>query len=324
MVPSRALVLIAALSALVLACAGPAAPPEEPEEEPPAGGLQNGSFTANLNGFDIHYEVHGSGPVLMTVPNSWGLSLEGLRALYRPLEERLTMVYFDPRGMGESGAVREPADMSMAAVRADFQALREHLGLEKVHAIGWSNGAMNLILLAAEDLETLSSAIFLHGTASFGPEDMKRYAEEHPEMMARYAAFQQEMADPALSAEEKTARQRVLWVEEFFPLSTADPEGAKALLAETFGGAEFSFAHADYTQREVPVFDNRDKLPGITVPSLVLAGEHDMMPVEKAWEMDAALPDSTLLLFEKSGHFAPVEEPGAFRNAVWQFLGVME
>ena len=82
-------------------------------------GLENGSFAATLGSHEIHYEVHGSGPVLMTVPNSWGLSLEGLRALYRPLEERLTMVYFDPRGMGGSGPVVEEADMGLEAHTSD-------------------------------------------------------------------------------------------------------------------------------------------------------------------------------------------------------------
>jgi len=36
----------------------------------PARNLKTGSFTTELNGFRIHYEVRGSGPVLMTVPNS--------------------------------------------------------------------------------------------------------------------------------------------------------------------------------------------------------------------------------------------------------------
>jgi proline iminopeptidase len=147
------------LTTVLAACATDTSEPETPP------GLESGSFTAELNGFKIHYEVHGQGPVLMTVPNSWGLTLEGLRALYRPLEDRLTLVYFDPRGMGRSDPVREDADMGMAAVRADFDALRQHLGLERVNAIGWSNGAMNLILLASERPDTLSSAIFLHGTA---------------------------------------------------------------------------------------------------------------------------------------------------------------
>src|SRR5512134_1465289 len=105
-----------------------------PEKETPPGALASGSFTAELNGFRIHYEVHGQGPALMALTNSWGLSLEALRAMYRPLEERLTLVYFDPRGMGGSGPVHEDADRGMEAVRADFQALRAHLKLERVAA----------------------------------------------------------------------------------------------------------------------------------------------------------------------------------------------
>ena len=82
--------LVALVASVSLIACAPAPPP--PTEEPPAGGLEETSFTANLNGFDIHYEVHGQGPVLMVLPQSWGLSLEGLRALYEPLENELRMV----------------------------------------------------------------------------------------------------------------------------------------------------------------------------------------------------------------------------------------
>jgi len=122
------------LAVIVLAACAPADSP--PAEAPALEGLENGSFTAQINGFDIHYEVHGQGPVLMVLPNSWGLSIEGLRGLFQPLEERLKMVYFDPRGMGESSEIKVDSDMGMEAVRADFQALREHLGLASVNAIG--------------------------------------------------------------------------------------------------------------------------------------------------------------------------------------------
>lgn len=123
---------------LLLATAAGAAPLRAPgpPARPPAAVLKNGSFTAELDGVRIHYEVHGRGPVLMTLPNSWGLSLDGLRALYRPLEDRLTMVYFDPRGMGESGPIRQDSDMSLATVRADFDALRRALRLGPVNVIG--------------------------------------------------------------------------------------------------------------------------------------------------------------------------------------------
>jgi proline iminopeptidase len=310
--------MLAIALGLALACS----PPAEETDVAVETGLENGSFSANLNGFDIHYEVHGQGPVLMTVPNSWGLSLEGLRALYRPLEERLTMVYFDPRGMGESGPIKVEEDMGLAAVRQDFDALRRHLGLETTHAIGWSNGATNLIPLAAEYPDTLSSAIFLHGAASFGEEDMKVWSEKYPELLQRYTDFDKEMADESLSEEEKTARQRAFWLEESFPVLFADPESGKAKLEALFSDAEFSRAHADYANREAPTFDFRDKLPAITTRCLVIAGAHDMLAPEKVRELHEGLADSKFVLFDESGHFSPVEEPEKFETVVYEFLGV--
>ena len=310
------LLIVPVLALLVWACTARA-----PEAEEPAGPA-SGSFTAPLNGFQIHYEVHGQGPVLMTLPNSWGLSLEGLRAMYRPLEERLTLVYFDPRGMGDSEAVREDADRGLAAVRADFQALRAHLGLEQANVIGWSNGAVNLIWLAHEHPETLSSAIFLHGMASYTDEDAKALQADHPELMATYASFMAEMANPELSTEEKTSRQRKMWLEEYFPTLFADPEQAGPALDRIFGKAELSWPHAEYANREAPTFDARDVLAEIPVRSLVIAGAHDMLPPERVKALHDGLPESDFVVFEKSGHFAPVEEPAAFAAVVFNFLGV--
>ena len=303
---------------LVLGCAG-----DGGEGGGEAGPLENGTFAAELNGVRIHYEVHGTGPVLMTVPNSWGLSLEGLRGLYRPLEEELTLVYFDPRGMGESGPVRKETDMGAEAVRADFQALREHLGLESVHAIGWSNGAANLIYLAHERPASLSSAIFLHSGASFTPEHGRRLQEEHPELIETMRDLMSEVTNAEqLSEGEKTRRLRSLWLDTYFPAASADPEAARPELARTFGEAEFSWAHAEYTQRTWSSFDARSLLPEIPVRSLVVAGAHDLLPPADLRPLADGLPSAEFLVFEESGHFSPIEEPERFRAAVFGFLGV--
>jgi proline iminopeptidase len=281
-----------------------------------------GSFTTELNGRPIHYEVHGAGPVLMVVPNSWGLSLGGLRGLFRPLEEDLTLVYFDPRGMGESGAVRTVSDMGLAAVRADFDALRRHLRLDSVDAIGWSNGAMNLILLAAEYPGTIRSAVFVHGAASFDDEDMRRWAERQPKLIAEWMDLDRQLRGDDVCLAERTARQKAFWVEQMFPASCADPEAAAPVLAELYRDVEFSWAHADYANRESPVFDARDRLDDITARCLVVAGAQDNFPPDKVRELHDGLADSRFVVFEHSGHYAPVEEPEAFRAAVLEFLDV--
>jgi len=81
----RVVIILGILVFLFCSCAGE-------KEESATGDLANSEFTVNLNGFNIFYAVYGQGPVLMAMPNSWGLSHQGLRSLYRPLEEHLTMV----------------------------------------------------------------------------------------------------------------------------------------------------------------------------------------------------------------------------------------
>jgi pimeloyl-ACP methyl ester carboxylesterase len=320
----RVVPAVVAVLAVAWAAACTAKAPDAKPEPATASGLANGSFTADLNGFRIHYEVHGQGPVLMALTNSWGLSLDALRSMYRPLEEKLTLVYFDPRGMGGSGPVREESDRGLAAVRADFQALRSHLKLERVNAIGWSNGAINLIWLAHEHPDTLSSAIFVHGLASMGPEDMAAVQAQHPELMKTYGALMAAVSKPGLSPAEQTALQRKMWLEDYFPALCADPVEGKALVAEVFRDAQLSWPHARYANEETPAFDARDKLAAIPVRSLVIAGAHDMLPPSRVKVLADGLPRAEFVSFEQSGHFSPVEEPEAFKVAVYGFLGVGE
>lgn len=317
MITHRLLAMLT-LTTLLAGCAGEA--PRETAGPAAPAGLDKGSFTAEVNGRSIHYEVHGSGPVLMTLPNSWGLTLAGLRALYRPLEEQLTMVYFDPRGMGGSGPVVEESDMGLAAVREDFDALRRHLGLERVNAIGWSNGALNLIFLAAERPETLESAIFLHGVARVEVEDFATFDQDYPEWSAASQALREDLAREDVDDAWRTERFRRYGLEEAYPNLFADAEAGRTLLAEAWAGAEFSFRHGAYSQREMPIWDLTEKLAGIPVRSLVLAGPHDVLPVARAEEMAAGLPNAEYREFAASGHFAPLEEPEAFVATVVGFL----
>jgi pimeloyl-ACP methyl ester carboxylesterase len=291
-------------------------------EKTSSSGLENGSFTTELGEHAVHYEIHGSGPVLMTVPNSWGLTLDGLRAMYRPLEAHVTLVYFDPRGMGGSGPVREESDLGPDAVREDFDALRKHLGLEKVNAIGWSNGASNLIALAAERPEAIEAAVFVHGNASFLPEDEQKIVERYPDLIKAFGEFSKEMAESEFSAEERNARVKAFNTEVWFPYLFANRKAGKQKLSEVFRDARFSWAHAEYTNKHWGSPDLRDRLPLIRARSLVIAGRHDMLPPSRVQEIADGIEGAEFLVFEASGHFAPVEEREKFVQTVVDFLRI--
>lgn len=287
-----------------------------------AAGLENGSFVEEIDGRLIHYAIHGDGPPVMVLTNSWGLTLDGLRGLFGALEDHVTMIYFDPRGMGESGPAATDEDLSLAAVREDFQSLRRHLGLERIHALGWSNGATNLVWLAHEHPETLASAIFVHGTPRFSPADFAAMTARYPTLFERFGAAQAELESGELDAEEEDRVLRTLYLEQWFPAMLADPEASRSRLDAAFADADLSWRHASYAQTEVPVLDQRPLLAQIPVPSLVIAGQHDALPPERAAELATALPRARFVLFDRSGHFAPIEEPHRFVDLVTTFLQV--
>jgi len=170
-------------------------------------------------------------------------------------------------------------------------------------------------------LVVLSSAIFVHGAASFTEEDMARFSSRHPELMERWMQHQRALADESLTDAERTDLMKEFWLGEYFPAATAEPASAAVALRAAFGPAEFSWPHARHAEQEAPVFDARDRLADIPVPCLVIAGAADMMPPERVGELADGLPDAEMVVFDASGHFAQLEEPERFVEVVTGFLG---
>jgi hypothetical protein len=67
--------------------------------------------------------------------------------------------------------------------------------------------------------------------------------------------------------------------------------------------------------------DYRQRLAQVRAPTLVLAGRYDpQMPPACAAELARGIPDARLVVLERSGHYAFVEEPDAFWASIGGFL----
>lgn len=70
--------------------------------------------------------------------------------------------------------------------------------------------------------------------------------------------------------------------------------------------------------------DSTERLPRLTLPTLVVVGEADALtPPEEAERMAALLPDTRLVRIPHAGHLSNVENPAAFNAAVRAFLGAI-
>jgi pimeloyl-ACP methyl ester carboxylesterase len=68
-------------------------------------------------------------------------------------------------------------------------------------------------------------------------------------------------------------------------------------------------------------YDFRDRLPEITVPTLIVWGRNDLVvPVSGAYEYEQLIPDSRQVIFESTGHVPMLERPARFNQLVEEFL----
>ena len=67
--------------------------------------------------------------------------------------------------------------------------------------------------------------------------------------------------------------------------------------------------------------DSRPGLQNIHIPTLILHGADDqIIPVQEAGEMQAAIPGAILQVIPNAGHLLNMEQPEAFNTAVRSFL----
>jgi pimeloyl-ACP methyl ester carboxylesterase len=300
---SRGLVALAVLAA----CGGP------PRPAVPSGSpLALGDHVAVLDGAELSYHVAGSGPPCLAVPGGPGIDSAYLRS---PAERHLTMVYVDPAGTGGSARLADASGYTRARQVADLERLRAHLGLERPCLLGHSHGGMVVLLYALAHPDRVGRLI-LYATTARVDADWQRAARER--LAARrgapwFADVTAAFADRAAVRTDEEATRAVLrtapayffeWREQHRAALGRSRAHAAPLLAADPGPS-----------------DLRPELGKIAAPALILAGRHDFVCAPPfSEELAAGIRGSRLTVFERSGHFAHLEEPEAFARAIAGFL----
>ena len=250
-------------------------------------------------GLDIAYERVGQGPPLVFAHGG----AEDSR-VWQPqltaLADEFTVVAWDEPGAGRSSHV--PPNFGLAEYANCLAALIEEVALGPAHVAGHSWGGTVVLELYRHHpglVATLTLADTYAGwKGSLAEEEVRARVESGRRMLAAPAA-EFDPTLPGLFADDPPA--------ELVPLlegMSADvrPESfrvALALMAET---------------------DQRDLLPRISVPTLLVWGEQDVRsPLGVAHQFEQAIPDAQLVVIPGAGHLSNAERPGAFNDAVREF-----
>jgi len=278
---------------------------------------------ANIRGTQIYFDIEGAGlvpegdrmrekPIAFLIHGGPGADHSSYKPTFSALSDKMQLVYFDHRGQGRS-ARGDKSKYTLDENVEDMEALRQHLGLGKIVAIGGSYGGMVALTYATRYPQNLSHLIVIATVPDF------RFLKRAQEIL-------QERGTP-----EQIAIAQYLWngnfeseeqLGEYFRIMhslysyTADPTKtvkSRTILSidainEAFGGFLRSY-------------NVLDQLHKITVPTLVIAGRHDWIcPPEFSEEIAQAIPNADLRIFENSGHLIRADEPEALLDAIAGFI----
>lgn len=232
-----------------------------------------------------------------------------------PLARRRQIILYDQRGRGRSEAPSDPSSASIEDDAADVPALRRALGIRRWDLLGHSWGGGIAMLAATMDeagTRRLVTADAVGATNTWMPKLRQTVAARlSPSERVPFDRFD----DQALmrpDAELQAAYSRAV-----YPAWFADADLARSF-APPMVTSDTGAAILARLRREG--YDWRTRLRALSVPTLVIHGEEDALPVAVSAELVALLPRAQRQLVPHSGHMPFWEAPEVFFSSVDSFL----
>jgi pimeloyl-ACP methyl ester carboxylesterase len=252
-----------------------------------------------VSDLDIAYARFGNGPPVVLV-HGGGEDGRVWQPQLAALADEFTVVAWDEPGAGRSSDL--PAGFRLGDYADCLAALIERLDLGPTHVAGHSWGSTLVLELYRRRPELVATLVLAGGYAGWKgslPEQEIAARVNDVRQMLGESAEGFDPTPPGLFADGPPA--------EFVPLleevaGDVRPESLRALL---------------YVMAET---DQRDLLPRVTVPTLLIWGELDARSsLTVADQFERTIPDTTLVVIPGAGHVCHLERPEQFNQAVRGF-----
>jgi 3-oxoadipate enol-lactonase len=238
----------------------------------------------------IHCQIHGEGQPVLLVP---GLAsdLSTWKKAVPYLEKQHKVIVFDNRG---SGLTEAPgAAFTMETLRDDAIGMLDALEIEKAHIIGWSMGGSVAQEIALGHPERLGALVLM---SSFMKEpDRSRVALDAMIQSVREGAS----PDTFMMMIQTWCSTQVAFEGKNASLCTRTSDDHTEWRTRVIEG----FARQ---KQALDGFDSRNRLKGLSCPTLVVHGSDDIMvPPSFGQDLASRIPGSELFLVKGAGHFLP-------------------
>lgn len=260
--------------------------------------------------------------VLFLLNGGPGLPCNYLREpMLRMVGEGWRVVTYDQLGCGDSDAPTDKSLWTIGRYAEEVETVREALGLGRIHLLGHSWGGWLAIEYAVTYGKALKSLV-LSDTCGDMPHLVGELERHRAALGAETVAMmQRHEADGTLEHPEYQAAITLLNYRhvcrlDVWPQPVQDSLAGwnMDVYATMQGPNEFLYTGNLKDWNRIP------DMHRITVPALVLVGQHDELTPACAMRMHRALPRSEIRVFKNSSHMPMYEEPEAYFATLTGFL----
>jgi proline iminopeptidase len=293
--------------------------------------IQEGFVDAN--GVMIYYQILGRGEPLMIVHGGPGASHDYFLPYLLPLARHNKVIFIDERGSGRSQKLEDPSGYTVENMVEDVEAVRQALGLGRMSLLGHSYGgvlAQAYALKYQRNLSHLILASTFSSTKALNEVFVRMKEKMPPELRQRIDKLEAAGLYGHGKDFEKNRYTNdymiAAWGEGYFPYvyqnhpdPNYDPVANGNMswdLYREMWGSDGEFV-VDGNLKSV---EYTDRLAGIKVPTLIIAGDHDESDPSLSEAMHEKIAGSKLVILRKSGHMTFVDQPGRFLETVDTFV----
>ena len=246
----------------------------------------------SINGIELAYERHGKGASLVLL-HGYPLDHHLWDEVVPLLKDTFDLIIPDLRGFGKSTTVDTPYTMNDFA--SDLAGLLDQLGIQKAAVAGHSMGGYVALAFARLYPERVSGFALVSSQVLADPPDRK-------EGRIKTAA---DVAEKGINGV----------VETMTPKFTSNPQWQA--FARKNMEAQQPAAYIGALKAMAERVDSTPLLSAMKYPVIVVHGDADqLIPIERAREVKAALPESHLVEIKNAGHMPMCEAPDETAQAL--------
>lgn len=284
----------------------------------PVARAQTQSFESG--GVQLHYTSIGTGTPVVLLSGGPGLDVGYVLPVAAFLPPGQRAIAFEQRGSGRSRPQGfDAATLTLHGAVLDLEALRVHLRQERLSLLGHSWGGMLAMAYAAAYPERIESLILV---GSGGPTlEFAQWFGDNIE--ARLRPEDLAMRDYWTQAAQRGVDAEKVAIETLRAIAPGyffDRSVGLAFAGELRDGQYHPDVNAALFADMGASYDLREGLKRLARPVLILQGHQDPIGDRTAEDIRALVPKSTLVYFQRCGHFPWLEQPEAFQNALAEFL----